>query len=73
MRGKEVPEWAKQELNCHTHAQLLLKFVISHPAVTAAIPGTGNPKHMAENLEAGHGPIADAKQRERIAAIWEDA
>jgi len=73
MRGKEVPEWAIEELGCRTYAQLLLKFVVSHPAVTAAIPGTNNPKHMAENLEAGHGPMANGKQRERIAALWEDA
>lgn len=73
MKGKEVPEWAKEELGCHSYAQLLLKFVVSHPAVTAAIPGTNNPKHMAENVEAGHGPLATAKQRERIAAIWENA
>lgn len=71
MRGKEVPEWAREELGCRTYAQLLLKFVVSHPNVTAAIPGTNNPKHMIENLEAGHGPMADAKQRERIAALWD--
>jgi aryl-alcohol dehydrogenase-like predicted oxidoreductase len=71
MRGKEVPEWAREELGCRTYAQLLLKFVVSHPNVTAAIPGTNNPKHMVENLEAGHGPMADAKQRERIAALWD--
>lgn len=70
VRGQEVPEWAKKELGCETHAQLLLKFVVSHPAVTAAIPGTNRPAHMIENLVAGHTPLADAKQRERIAAIW---
>ena len=67
---KSFPEWARQELGCETFAQLLLKFVISHPAVTAAIPGTSKPKHMAENLSAARGPIPDAKQREKIAAIW---
>jgi aryl-alcohol dehydrogenase-like predicted oxidoreductase len=70
MKGKEVPEWARKELNCQTYAQLALKYLISHPALTVAIPGTENPKHMAENLEAGRGPLADAKQRERIAALW---
>lgn len=70
VKGQEVPEWAKKELGVETFAQLLLKFVISHPAVTVAIPSTLNPKHMAENLAAGRGPLPDAKQRERIAAIW---
>ncbi len=67
---KPFPEWAKQELSCETFAQLLLKFVISHPAVTTAIPGTSKPKHMTENLAAARGPIPDAKQRQKIAAIW---
>jgi aryl-alcohol dehydrogenase-like predicted oxidoreductase len=71
MKGKDVPEWATEELGCHTYAQLLLKFVVSHSSVTAAIPGTNNPKHMIENLAAGRGPMADTKQRARIAALWD--
>jgi aryl-alcohol dehydrogenase-like predicted oxidoreductase len=70
VQGQEVPEWARKELGVVSFAQLLLKFVASHPAVTAAIPGTNRPQHMIENLAAGHGPLPDAKQRERIAAIW---
>lgn len=70
VQGQTLPEWAKQELGAVSFAQLLLKFVVSHPAVTAAIPGTSRPQHMIENLAAGHGPLPDAKQRERIAAIW---
>jgi aryl-alcohol dehydrogenase-like predicted oxidoreductase len=70
VRGREVPAWAKEELGCTTYAQLALKFLISHPAVTVAIPGTENPQHMAENLDAGRGPLATEKQREMIAALW---
>ncbi|MGE4061966.1 MAG: aldo/keto reductase [Rhodospirillaceae bacterium] len=70
VQGQTLPEWAKQELGAVSFAQLLLKFVVSHPAVTAAIPGTNRPQHMIENLAAGHGPLPDAKQREKIAAIW---
>lgn len=70
VQGQTLPEWAKQELGAVSFAQLLLKFVVSHPAVTAAIPGTNRPQHMVENLAAGRGPLPDAKQRERIAAIW---
>jgi len=73
MRGKEVPTWAREELGCKTYAQLALKFLVSHPAVTVAIPGTENPGHMAENIEAGMGPMADEKQRARIAQLWENA
>ena len=73
MRGKEVPTWAREELGCRTYAQLALKFLVSHPAVTVAIPGTENPEHMAENIEAGTGPMADEKQRARIAQLWENA
>jgi aryl-alcohol dehydrogenase-like predicted oxidoreductase len=73
VKGQEVPQWAKEELGVTTFAQLLLKFAVSHPAVTAAIPSTLNPHHMAENLDAGRGPIPDAKQRERIADIWKEA
>jgi len=73
VKGKQVPEWAKKELGVETHAQLLLKFVIGHPAVTVAIPSTLDPKHMQENLAAGRGPIPDEKQRAKIAAIWEGA
>ena len=59
------------ELGCNSWAQLLLKFVISHPAVTCAIPGTSRGQHMAENAGAGIGPLADEAQRERIARAYE--
>jgi aryl-alcohol dehydrogenase-like predicted oxidoreductase len=47
---------------------VLLKFVLGHPAVTCAIPGTSKPEHMADNLRAGFGPFPDAAMRDRIAA-----
>jgi diketogulonate reductase-like aldo/keto reductase len=58
------------ELGCTSWAQLLLKFVVSHPAVTCAIPGTSRPGHMADNAAAGIGPLADDAQRERIARAY---
>jgi len=73
VKGKEVPQWAKEELGVETFAQLLLKFVIGHPAVTVAIPSTLNPSHMAENVAAGKGPIPNEKQRGLIADIWRNA
>jgi diketogulonate reductase-like aldo/keto reductase len=59
------------ELACTSWTQLLLKFVIGHPAVTCAIPGTSRSAHMAENATAGIGPLPDNAQRQRIARAYE--
>jgi len=58
LRGRPLPGWA-QEIGAASWAQLLLKFVLSHPAVTCAIPGTGRPEHMADNAGAGTGVIPE--------------
>jgi diketogulonate reductase-like aldo/keto reductase len=62
---RAVPPWAG-ELGCTSWAQVLLKFVVAHPAVTCAIPGTGNAAHMLDNAAAGHGPLPTAEQRQLI-------
>ena len=72
MQGKSLPGWAV-DIGCTTHAQLLLKFVVSHPAVTCAIPATSKIKHMAENLDAGRGFMPDAGLRDKIAKLWSEA
>lgn len=69
VQGAPLPDLA-QELGCTSWPQLLLKFVVGHPAVTCAIPGTGNAAHMADNASAGTGPLPDNDQREHIAAAW---
>ena len=51
---RTLPEWA-HEFDAHTWAQFLLKFVVAHPAVTVAVPGTGDPAHMVDNLGGGRG------------------
>lgn len=56
LRDRPLPPWAA-EIGATSWAQLLLKFVLSHPAVTCAIPGTGRPEHMADNARAGSGRI----------------
>jgi len=61
-----VPAWAA-EIDCTSWAQLFLKFVISHPAVTCAIPATSKVQHLRDNMRAGFGRLPDAKMRERIA------
>ena len=56
LRGRALPSWAG-DIGCSTWSQLLLKFVLSQPAVTCAIPGSGSPEHMAHNAAAGDGAI----------------
>ncbi len=67
VRGKSVPEWARIELDCASWAQFFLKFIVSHPAVTAAIPATSKLDHLLDNLGAGAGAMPDAAQREKMA------
>lgn len=67
LSGRPLPGFAA-EIGCTSWAQLLLKFLLGHPAVTCVIPGTGRPEHMADNVRAGFGALPDAAMRERIAA-----
>ena len=67
LRSTPVPAWAA-DIDCTSWAQLLLKFVISHPAVTSAIPATSRVEHLRDNMAAGSGRMPDAKMRARIAA-----
>ena len=67
VRSKPVPALAA-EIGCASWAELFLKFVISHPAVTCAIPGTSKVEHLRQNMKAGGGVMPDAKMRARIAA-----
>jgi diketogulonate reductase-like aldo/keto reductase len=67
VRGKALPEWAKQELGVESWAQYFLKWIVGHPAVTCAIPGTSKPEHMRDNLGAGVGRLPDSALREQMA------
>ena len=58
LRDRPLPAWAT-DIGATSWAQVLLKFVLSHPAVTCAIPGTSRPEHMADNALAGTGVIPD--------------
>jgi diketogulonate reductase-like aldo/keto reductase len=68
--GVALPEWAA-EFDCDSWAQFFLKYVISHPAVTCVIPRTGNPRHMADNLQAGFGELPDQATRLKMEAFVE--
>lgn len=68
-RGQALPAWAK-EIGCTSWAQFFLKFVVSHPAVTCAIPATAKIDHLIDNMGAGLAPLADAANRERMARYF---
>jgi diketogulonate reductase-like aldo/keto reductase len=70
VRGKALPAWAA-ELGVASWAQYFLKWIVSHPAVTCAIPGTGKPEHMVDNLKAGFGPLPDAAQRRAMSQYYD--
>jgi diketogulonate reductase-like aldo/keto reductase len=65
LQAEPVPDWAV-EIGCTSWPQLLLKFTVSHPAVTCAIPATTRVDHVRENMAAAYGPMPDAAMRERI-------
>ena len=67
VRDKPLPEWAK-EIGCASWAQYFLKWILAHPAVTCAIPGTRNPRHVADNLGAARGQLPDEATRRRMAS-----
>jgi diketogulonate reductase-like aldo/keto reductase len=66
VRGRAVPGWAR-DIGCSGWAQVYLKWILSHPAVTCAIPATRSPAHLLDNLAASSGPLPDASMRRRIA------
>ncbi len=66
LEGEPLPDWAA-ELEAETWAQLVLKFILSHPAATLPIPATTRPEHAAENVRAATGPLPDADLRGRLA------
>ncbi len=66
LASRPMPAWA-QEIEATTWPQFLLKFIISHPAVTAAIPATRRVDHLRENKSAALGILPDAAMRQRMA------
>jgi diketogulonate reductase-like aldo/keto reductase len=70
VRGKPLPPWAA-ELGIASWAQYFLKWIVSHPAVTCAIPATSKPAHLRDNLQAGHGALPDEATRRRMREYYE--
>jgi diketogulonate reductase-like aldo/keto reductase len=67
LERRKLPAWAA-EIGCTSWAQFALKFAISHPAVTCAIPATRRADHVRENLAVARGPLPDEAMRRRMAA-----
>jgi aryl-alcohol dehydrogenase-like predicted oxidoreductase len=65
-RGQALPAWAA-EIGAASWAQVFLKWLLAHPAVTCPIPATSKPHHMVDNMGAGHGALPDEALRARIA------
>jgi aryl-alcohol dehydrogenase-like predicted oxidoreductase len=65
VQGKGLPDWAK-EFDCQSWAQFFLKYIVSHPAVTCAIPGMAQAKYVVDNLGAARGRLPDAAARKRM-------
>jgi diketogulonate reductase-like aldo/keto reductase len=68
VRGQPLPAWAA-EAGCASWAQIFLKWILAHPAVTCVIPATSRPQHLADNMGAGTGALPDAVTRDRMAAL----
>ena len=67
--GRELPKWAS-EIDVTSWAQFLLKYDVSHPAVTVAIPGTTKVTHLEDNQRAARGRLPDAAMRKRMEEFW---
>jgi aryl-alcohol dehydrogenase-like predicted oxidoreductase len=68
--GAELPDWA-DEIDAKSWSQLFLKYVVSHPAVIAAIPGMTKLAHLEDNLNAARGRMPDAGMRARMEKFWD--
>jgi aryl-alcohol dehydrogenase-like predicted oxidoreductase len=66
---RPLPEWARQ-FGAASWGQFFLKYLLGNPAVTAVIPGTSNPEHMADNLGAGRGRLPDAAERRKMVEFF---
>jgi diketogulonate reductase-like aldo/keto reductase len=68
--ARALPPWAA-EFDCANWAQFFLKWILSHPAVTCAIPATTQPAHMDENMAAGLGRLPEPRMRRQMSALLE--
>jgi diketogulonate reductase-like aldo/keto reductase len=65
-----LPSWAA-EFDCASWAQFFLKYIVSHPAVTCAIPATSDPEHLVDNMGACVGRLPDERTRRRMVEVFQ--
>jgi diketogulonate reductase-like aldo/keto reductase len=69
VKGKKLPEWS-QDFDCESWGQFFLKYIVSHPAVSCAIPATTKPKHMKDNMMAMRGEMPSTTHRSRMETFF---
>ena len=69
--SKPLPDWAA-EFDCASWSQFFLKYIVSHPAITCAIPGTRAEQHAVDNFGAALGKLPDAAMRKRQETYFTD-
>ena len=65
VQGKKLPEWAS-EIDCQSWPQFFLKYIVSHPAITCAVPGMARPEYVVDNLGAARGRLPDGAMRRKM-------
>jgi aryl-alcohol dehydrogenase-like predicted oxidoreductase len=68
VRSKPLPDWTG-DFDCRSWAQFFLKWIVANPAVTCAIPATGKPQHLEDNLQGGFGRLPDPNARRRMVEL----
>lgn len=72
VKGRKLPEWAAA-FDCVSWAQFFLKYIVSHPAITCAVPGMARPEYVVDNLAAARGRMPDAAMRRRMEQFIDNA
>jgi aryl-alcohol dehydrogenase-like predicted oxidoreductase len=70
VRGRPLPDWAR-EIDAASWAQFFLKYILGNSVITAVIPGTNNPEHMADDLGAGRGRLPDDAERRKMVEFFQ--
>jgi aryl-alcohol dehydrogenase-like predicted oxidoreductase len=68
--SRQLPPWAA-DFDAASWSQFFLKYVVSHPAVTCAIPGSSKLQHLEDNQAAGRGRLPDAATRKKMEEFWD--